>query len=299
MSANGRPAFLDAHAHLWELGRGEYSLGWLDAPDDGLLGPLGSIRFPCWDADHFRVDIEAAGVIGAIVVPASDAGDGVAEAAWLQAEHDRSGIPDAIVGRPDMRADDVDRKLDDLIAAAPSLRAVRDMTLTGSLADPTVAKSLAAVSERGLIWDLHCFWEDMPIASRIAGDFPDLPIVLGHAGFPVARDAEYLSNWKSGIRELARADNVSCKISGLGMADHHWDIESWRPWVLHCIDAFGVDRCMFGSNWPVDRLYASYETVVAAFDAIVADFSPSEREALFNRTAARTYRLDHDPKGAA
>jgi predicted TIM-barrel fold metal-dependent hydrolase len=138
----------------------------------------------------------------------------------------------------------------------------------------------------------------MPQARRLAEQFPDLRVILGHAGFPLARDPDYHEQWKRGITELAQADNVSCKISGLGMADHRWDINSWRPWVLHCIEAFRVDRCMFGSNWPVDGLYASYETVLAAFDTITTDFSHDEREGLFNRNTARIYRVGEDPKGA-
>ena len=90
---------------------------------------------------------------------------------------------------------------------------------------------------------------------------------------------------------LAEAPNVACKISGLGMTDHSWTTESIRPWVLACIEVFGVERCMFGSNWPVDSLYSSYRTMLDAYREITADFSAEERAALFQTNAERYYRV--------
>ena len=87
---------------------------------------------------------------------------------------------------------------------------------------------------------------------------PDIQVILGHAGFPVQRDAEYFDLWRTEMSAPGEAENVACKVSGFGMADNHWTIESIRPWVLHCIEAFGPGRIMFGTNWPVDVLYATY-----------------------------------------
>ncbi len=84
---------------------------------------------------------------------------------------------------------------------------------------------------------------------------------------------------------------MAVKISGLGMADHNWTVESIRPWVMAVIEIFGVERCMFASNWPVDSLYSDYGTVVDAYRQIVADFSNSERDALFWRNAEQYYKI--------
>ena len=84
---------------------------------------------------------------------------------------------------------------------------------------------------------------------------------------------------------------MAVKISGLGMIDHEWTTTSIRPWVLGLIETFGVDRCMFASNWPVDILYSSYRAVFDAYKEITADFSVSEQAALFWQNAERYYRI--------
>jgi predicted TIM-barrel fold metal-dependent hydrolase len=84
------------------------------------------------------------------------------------------------------------------------------------------------------------------------------------------------------------------KISGLGMGDHRWTVDSLRPWVLECIDAFGVERSFFGTNWPLDRLYSSYGDVVDAYAEIIRDFTADEQRALFAGNANRIFRIDAD-----
>ena len=93
------------------------------------------------------------------------------------------------------------------------------------------------------------------------------------------------------MRALAACPNVAVKISGLGMVDHHWTVESIRPFVLETIDLFGTARCLFASNFPVDKLFSDYASAWRAFDSITADFSASERTALFHDNAVRLYRL--------
>jgi predicted TIM-barrel fold metal-dependent hydrolase len=97
--------------------------------------------------------------------------------------------------------------------------------------------------------------------------------------------------WRDGMRGLATCPNVMVKISGLGMVDHAWTVESIRPYVLETIDAFGVDRCMFASNFPVDRLHGSYRAVWQAFADVIAGASDAEHAALFRDNAMRVYRL--------
>jgi predicted TIM-barrel fold metal-dependent hydrolase len=76
------------------------------------------------------------------------------------------------------------------------------------------------------------------------------------------------------------------------MYDHRWTVESIRPWVMACLEAFGVARCFFGSNWPVDRLFSSYDAVIDAYAEIISDLSSSEQEALFSANATKVYSLD-------
>lgn len=87
------------------------------------------------------------------------------------------------------------------------------------------------------------------------------------------------------------APNIVCKVSGLGMCDNARTVDSFRPWVVSCIEAFGTDRTFFGTNWPVDRLYSSYGDVVDVYAEIIADFSPTVQEALFSKNAERIFRI--------
>jgi predicted TIM-barrel fold metal-dependent hydrolase len=131
----------------------------------------------------------------------------------------------------------------------------------------------------------------MADAAALAGHCPGIPMLLNHTGLPVRRDPVYLDAWRAGMRALAERPNVAAKISGLNMFHHDLTNEIIRPFVLDTIDIFGVERCMFASNFPVDKLHADYASIWQAFDQITADFSEPDRRALFHDNAARFYRL--------
>jgi predicted TIM-barrel fold metal-dependent hydrolase len=125
----------------------------------------------------------------------------------------------------------------------------------------------------------------------LAAAFPDTRICLDHAGLPLQRDDDYLALWRREIAGLAEAPNVIVKISALGMGDPRWTVDSMRPLVLHCIESFGVERTVFGTNWPVDRLFSSYPDVIDAYAAIIAEFTPAEQTAMFSANAERYFRI--------
>jgi predicted TIM-barrel fold metal-dependent hydrolase len=287
------PVVVDSHIHLWDLEADAGQYGWLLGEADPLLGPLAELPTPLWDSQRFATEVRHSNPSMVVHVQASDPpGDPVDETAWLVAEQDSTGWPDAIVARVDLRAPDASATMERHLARTALVRGVRDMTTMGCLGDPAIQRGLTALQANGLSWELACTWEEMPAASRLAHANPDLLIVLGHAGFPISRDSEYLKSWRQAVLELASAPNVVCKVSGLGMGDHEWTAESWRPLVEDCLSAFGPNRCMFGSNWPVDRLYASYDAVVGAFDHLTGGLSPSERDEFFRATALRVYGLE-------
>ena len=125
----------------------------------------------------------------------------------------------------------------------------------------------------------------------MANNNPNLQIILGHAGLPLERSKEYFDEWKKSLEVLAKADNVAIKISGLGMADHNWDTNSIKEWVLSCIEIFGVDRCMFGTNWPVDSLYSSFKELIDSYKEVIDGFSTEEKISLFSANAEKYYRV--------
>lgn len=131
-----------------------------------------------------------------------------------------------------------------------------------------------------LSFDLQLYYPQMPDAYRIAVKFPDTQIILNHTGMPVDRSPADIAGWKAGMAQLAQAANVACKISGLGLGDWNWTVESIRPFVLYAIEVFGVQRCMFASNFPVDKLFSKYDDIFNAFKTITDGFSHDERLAI-------------------
>lgn len=131
----------------------------------------------------------------------------------------------------------------------------------------------------------------MPAAAEAARRQPDLVLVLNHTGMPIDRTLDGIRLWREAMRALAACPNVVVKISGLGMTDHRWTVASLRPFVRETIELFGTRRCLFASNFPVDRLYSDYTTLWTAYATITADLSADERADLFEHNARRVYRL--------
>jgi predicted TIM-barrel fold metal-dependent hydrolase len=102
---------------------------------------------------------------------------------------------------------------------------------------------------------------------------------------------ETFARWRAAMTVMAEAPNVVMKVSGLGMCDPLWTTASIRPWVLGAIKAFGVDRVVFGTNWPVDRMFSSYPDVINAYASIIADFPVADQVALFSGNAERIFRI--------
>jgi predicted TIM-barrel fold metal-dependent hydrolase len=286
-------AFVDTHVHFWDLDHPELEYSWL-APDaiHPILGDIGAIKFPLFDGAAYAREIEGANVSKAVHVQAAiGSRDPVDETRWLQEQAEASGFPHAIVADANLKSPELADVLDRHADASPRLRGIRDFSEGDYLVDADFARGYALLGERGLVCDLDCFWENMHKARDLAQRHPGTVLVLDHAGFPLERTDEYFANWKRGISTLAEAESAFCKISGLGMGDPSWTVDSIRPWVLHCIEAFGVERSFLGTNWPVDKLFTPFGDVVAAYAEIVADFSAGEQQALFSGNAERVYRI--------
>ena len=283
--------FIDCHHHLWDLDRGFY--GWLEQEDPqetAIVGDYSAIR-RSYRISDLLADFEGCGVVKSVHVQAEYTGpDQVWETEWLQAIAAEHAYPHAIIAKTDLTAETVRADLQRHGEHA-NMRGVRNFVQGDDLLEPEFQRGLRALRDFGFVYDLNSTWEGMAGARQAADLVPDLQFVLGHAGMPMERSKEYFDRWLSAMGTLAGAPNVAVKISGLGMADHNWTVESIRPWVVGVIETFGVQRCMFASNWPVDSLYSSYSAVVDAYREITADFSTDEKAALFWQNAERYYRL--------
>ncbi len=156
----------------------------------------------------------------------------------------------------------------------------------GLLDDPAFVTGLRAAGVRGLSFDLQLLPELMGRTAEVLAQTPETQIALCHAGSPHDRSPAGLKAWARELRALSSLPNVVCKLSGLGMFDHGWTQDSIRPIVEECLDQFGPERCMFGSNFPVDSLTSNYETLASAFENLVPQ---NAKSAVFGETARRFY----------
>jgi predicted TIM-barrel fold metal-dependent hydrolase len=293
---------IDAHHHLWDLERHDYP--WLKPT---TRHPAGDLTPICrsYRLEDFLEDARNQEVVKSVHLQAAMA-DPVQETAWLQELADRpgsGGFPHGIVAFADLAVPGVEAVLERQ-CAHPNVRGIRFM-LNYVEGDPLYCmtsrrdwmgdlqwrQGYALLEKYELSFDLQIYHHQMADAAALAARHPGIQMMLNHTGLPVRRDPEYLDAWRAAMRTLAERPNIAAKISGLGMFEPGWTADSIRPLVLDTIDIFGVERCLFASNFPVDRLASGYDAIWRAFDRITADFSGDERRALFHDNAARFYRL--------
>jgi predicted TIM-barrel fold metal-dependent hydrolase len=263
-----------------------------DDEETAVLGDYGAIRAERYWADDFIAETRFQDVARVIHVQAAlGTDDPVQETVWLERFHDRLGVPHGIVAAADLAAPDAGATLERHLAASPRLRGIRDLRYDDYLERPRWEAGFALLGKHGLVCCDDPLLEHVPAAAALAARHPEVTFCVDHALVPRRRDRDYFALWRDALRTLAAVPSTVVKISGLGMTDHAWTVDSLRPWVLACIEAFGVERAFFGTNWPVDRLYSSYGDVLDAYAAIVAGFTKAEQDALFRRNADRIFRL--------
>jgi len=292
---------VDAHHHLWDLGACHYP--WLMAKGvERFFGDPTPIQKDYLVAD-LRDDardfeLEASVHIQVGVAP----GDEVNETDWLQRTADSEGLPSAIVAYCDLEKPEAP----EVIASHmryPGVRGIRQIigrsdaedAQTGSgqlISDPIWQDNLEMLGELGLSFDLQLTPGQIEGVAEVLDRTPATQVALCHSGSPWDQSTEGIASWRAGLRLLAALPNVYCKISGLGMFNHNWEVDDIRPIVESCIEIFGADRAMFGSNFPVDKLHADYAKVWHAYEAISAGLSESEQQQLFGDTARAFYGID-------
>jgi predicted TIM-barrel fold metal-dependent hydrolase len=161
----------------------------------------------------------------------------------------------------------------------------------GSMRCPTWREGYAKLAATGLMFELQVPWWHMDEAVELARDFPHMTVIVNHAGMPGARDADTLAQWARAMDRLSTCGNVVVKISGLGVTGGTWTTEAQQPVVDALLASFGPTRCMFASNYPVDALVASLDTIWQGFKTLTRHLSAPQRLALFCDNATRVYGL--------
>ncbi len=270
---------LDSHQHFWAYDAVQYP--WI---------PQGSPLHRDWLPDDLAALQGPLGFDGSIAVQARQTLD---ETRWLLALADRAPAIKGVVGWVDLRSDRVKEQLAEF-AVHPKFVGVRHVVQDEPddrfLLQPDFVRGIAALAPFQLTYDLLIFPKQLPAAIELAGRFPAQRFVLDHMAKPAIKTGA-ISPWREQIRELATCPNVHCKVSGmLTEADPlAWRAEDFRPYLDVVFEAFGVERLMFGSDWPVCLLAGSYEQVFRLVDDYTGQLAASDREAIFGGNAARFY----------
>jgi L-fuconolactonase len=280
-------SIVDAHHHVWDLSRRDQP--WTAAPD------LAAIRRSFSDAD-LAAAVAGTGVTATVLVQVLNVAEETQDLLELAEKGD---LIRAVVGWVDLADPAVADRLATLRAGSAGgyLVGVRHQMQAEPdpaawLDQPAVRRGLRAVADAGLAYDLMIRPEQFEVARRTILAHPDVAFVLDHLGKPpIATGAIEL--WAAGIRGLAALPNLSCKLSGMVTVAHRaqWTVADLRPYAETALEAFGPDRVMFGSDWPVCLVAASYARVVTAMAELTRGLSDTERDLVFGGTAASVYRL--------
>lgn len=304
MKAQGREGegpmkVIDSHFHVWR----QADMPWLSGPmQPRIFGPYEPIRRDYLMREYLE-DIAGQGVEKSVYVQANWPVDQAEkEVAWVESVAWDYGFPHGIVGYADMTVEDARPALDRL-ALHPRMRGIRQQFHWHENAqyrfaahadlcrDPKVQRNVARLADYGWAFDLQVFASQMAGAAELARACPDVTFVLQHAGMLEDLSDQGRAAWRDGMALLAACPNVVSKLSGFGTFIHQNDAGHIAWLISQTVDLFGADRCLFGSNFPIEKLWTSYADLIAAHRAGAAHLSQSEQEAIFYRTAQRVYRL--------
>jgi L-fuconolactonase len=277
---------IDSHQHFWNYSAAEYP--WIGA---------GMERLAC---DHLPGDLEAVarpvGVGGSVAVQARQS---LAETRWLLRLAKKHPFIRGVVGWVDLRSE---RVADDLAILADDEKFVGVRHVVQDEPDPrfvlgeAFVRGVRSLHQFGLTYDLLLYPHQLPAAINLVGQLPEQPFVLDHLAKPRIRPPQKvgeMADWRRDIETLAQHDNVCCKLSGLvtEAAWRQWQRTDFSPYLDVALAAFGPDRLMFGSDWPVCLLSAEYAAVAGIIKHFVATLSPTERDHIWGTTARRFYHL--------
>lgn len=291
-----RPRLLDTHVHFWDPARPEWYVHLTpEATIDYLGGDVTGMKIR-YDADVYRQESAGWPVEGLVHVSATTNGRAyLAETAWLTDIAPRLATPLVLIGAIDASLSPAEMETDlDQQMRSPLFRGVR--VLEGlDYRSAQARELLQMLADRSLIFDLVTHPGEMDQAAEALARCAGATYVVEHTGWPWPDrfdDPDYFSLWQKGMSALSEVtENVYCKLSGLPMSTHDMDLGRMRPWIEHCLDVFGPERCVIGSNFPVDRLFGDFSTLMSAYEELTRPLGPDGQQAVFSGNAARVYRM--------
>jgi predicted TIM-barrel fold metal-dependent hydrolase len=290
---------IDGHHHIWRL----KDLGWLSGPQVPRI--FGAYQPICRDypIEEFRSDIAACDVVKSVYVQTNwPAGRSLDEARWVQSVADATGWPHANVAHADLADPNVGTLLKQL-TDLPATRGIRQQLHWHANPQYSFAprpdvfndrdwqRGLAMLADHGLLFELQIFTSQMADGARLARSFPDTTFVLEHAGMLEDTSPDGWQRWRNGMAALADCSNVNVKLSGLGTFEHAYRLEIVAPIVRETIVLFGAKRCLFGSNFPIEKLWTDCASLYGTFRRAIEHLPEAGQHDVLHKTAARLYRI--------
>jgi L-fuconolactonase len=273
---------VDSHQHFWQVGRFDYP--WMSSEVEVLY------------QDYLPPRIEPVlkenGVAQTVLVQASNS---IEETRWMLALADEYPFIAGVVGWVDLRSREVDKQLDEL-TKYPKFKGVRHLVesepMNDWLAQPEVLSGLNELARYDVSYDLLVHTRHLKHVKTVAEHCPELRLVIDHLAKPPIASGE-TDEWKREIREVANYPNIFCKLSGLVTeADwEKWQTEDLRPFIDYALEIFKPERLMYGSDYPVCLLAASYSRVKESFEKLLAELGDADQSRIFGENAAEFYRL--------
>ena len=292
----------DPHHHLWDLENLYYP--WLtDSFKPRVCGDYSAIRKNYLVEDLLN-DIGDLQVTKTVHIEAIiDPPLAVEETAWVQGIADRyqdRGIASGIVAQADFSQDTIEETLEGHNEYS-NIRGIRDVVHEGwidpqnpqptKLQDPRWRESVGLCQKYGLHFELQIYYQQVEEAVELLKTHPDLPIILTHTGCPAGRSEAAIRGWRETMTRLSEWPHLHVKLSGFSMFERDWTADSIRPFIMDTLEWFGIERCMFATNFPVDRTGCSYLEIWSKFFEATTGFSDTQRHLLFSKNANRFYRL--------
>ena len=290
---------IDSHHHIWR----QHDLPWLLGPEvPRIFGRYESIKRD-YTIGEYLLDIDKTGISKSVYVQANWAPNWyVDEAAWVQSVSRKYGWPHAIVAYADFTVEDVTPQLEklsqfDLVRGIrqqlhwhvnPEYRFAQDPYIANNA---TFQKNIARLADYNWCFDLQVFTGQWMQADNLLKACPDVNFVLQHAGMITDVSDEGWREWRQAMSALAKNPNLFVKLSGLGTFNHRVDMHHIETVVNTTVETFGAQRCMFGSNFPIEKIWSSYDELLDTYVKVLANFDSADVDSIFQGTAQSIYRL--------
>ena len=275
---------IDSHQHFWKLDK-PFNYQWLSAPGNEAINRD-------FLPEHLSENMAEAGVTHSVFVQTQH---NIKETHWVFELAEEHEFIAGVVGWVDLASEECESQLEQLIEN-PKFVGVRHITQDepddNFIVRPEVIDGLQVLEKFNVPFDLLFYTKHLKHTVTLAEQLPGLPMVIDHLSKPKIKDG-LIDDWRKDLAAAASFPNVYCKLSGMiTEADwEKWTLDDLRPYVETALELFGVDRCMFGSDWPVCELAGTYKQVYDALESIVGGLSDSERQSIFCDTAKKFYRL--------